>query len=529
MGKEDSTTWDSSGLMKASTLGAIMERVRMVIHLSIITIIFAVVILIVSFTILPKLDLIAGGAGGSAVGSASGSSSAADLASIRADLKAITCPTKAELRDVCPSVTCPSPAESGAALGLPGMEQISWDTVRRKAATTTLNFYLWSPIQAGNPSKPRKFVDNELAPNLKKNYGITVNRMDAVYTGCDKAAMKVVCDVSAEVAAGKTTTGGSVDLIWINGANFAAMKDAGLLYGPWATIIPSASNFDFTNDAISFDKGVATNGLEFPFHISQAVFIYDTAIVPTPPATLVEFEAWVLANPGKFAYSDPSTDFTGSAFIRHFFMHYGATGGSVHDLTNADGSVNEAIYKARAPKVWEQLNKLEAGLMKDPANPGQPYYPVAHGPIRDLVGKGTLTMDFSMQVSEATSRMAATEINPWPKTMKAYVLTSGTIADTNYLAIPINAPNKEAALIAVNHIGSAGSMFKRSTPEQWGALQAFNPKAPLIKEWDFAFDYVAKHDATPTVESLSAGRLGDVSHQLLTRINADWVLNVKNL
>lgn len=30
MGKEDSTTWDSSGLMKASTLGAIMERVRMV-------------------------------------------------------------------------------------------------------------------------------------------------------------------------------------------------------------------------------------------------------------------------------------------------------------------------------------------------------------------------------------------------------------------------------------------------------------------------------------------------------------------
>ena len=46
------------------------------------------------------------------------------------------------------------------------------------------------------------------------------------------------------------------------------------------------------------------------------------------------------------------------------------------------------------------------------------------------------------------------------------------------------------------------------------SLQAFNPKAPLIKEWDFAFDYVAKHDATPTVESLSAGRLGDVSHQV---------------
>jgi ABC-type uncharacterized transport system YnjBCD substrate-binding protein len=37
--------------------------------------------------------------------------------------------------------------------------------------------------------------------------------------------MKIVCDVADEVAAGKTTSGGAVDLIWINGKNFAKMKE----------------------------------------------------------------------------------------------------------------------------------------------------------------------------------------------------------------------------------------------------------------------------------------------------------------
>jgi putative thiamine transport system substrate-binding protein len=42
----------------------------------------------------------------------------------------------------------------------------------------------------------------------------------------------VVKRVRAEKAAGRTDRAGTVDLVWINGENFAAMKADGLLFGP---------------------------------------------------------------------------------------------------------------------------------------------------------------------------------------------------------------------------------------------------------------------------------------------------------
>lgn len=395
--------------------------------------------------------------------------------------------------------------------GFPGMADLSWTTITSKAKAQPLNFYLWHP----DGSKPRKYIDF-LKPKLLELFGINLNTIPALYTGCDKAPMAVACTVADEVSAGKTKTSGSVDLIWINGKNFAEMKKRGLLYGPWAPLIPNAANFDFRNGAINSDKGVLTEGMEFPFHIAQSVFIYDTAKVPQPPKTLTEFVAWIKANPGKFVYADPTKDFTGSAFIRHFFHH--------DDLLE---DFDEAKYLAKATPIWKLLNEIEPFLYQQKA--GTPYYPASHNDdIRPLVGNGTVLMDFSLDIGEATARMADTLTNPWPKTMQAYTLDSGSISDTNFLAIPVNAANKEAALVAVNYLASAGAMFSRSRPSVWGAMQAFDPTASSIQEWDEAFDSVAVHYATPTVEELAKDRLGDLSFEYVDRINKDWEQFVKN-
>lgn len=437
------------------------------------------------------------------------------------------CPELPAIPAPPPPVSCLAPGDGDALraavadppLGLPGMADKTWSQIVSLAQTQTLNFYLWSPPN----TNPRRWVDGKLTPELSDTYGVAVNRIDAQYAGCATSGMKLVCDVADEVAAGQETDGGAVDLVWINGANFAAMKAAGTLYGPWAQLIPNAANFDFTNGAIAYDKGVSIAGLEFPFNMAQGVFIHDSALVPNPPMTIPALKDWILANPGKFVYSDPTLDFTGAAFVRHVFYHF--AGPHEDFLTGSDW---EAIYTARSPAVWQALNEIEAALYQP--TPGEVWYPASHNnDIRPLVGDGTLVLDFSMEASEATSQMAAGSANQWPLTMQGYVLDEpGTIADTNYLAIPVNAPNKEAALVAVNHIASAGSMFTRSTPETWGALQAFDPESPAIKEWDAAFDYVNVHDATPSVEQLAAGRLGDLPAALVSRINADWETFVKN-
>lgn len=402
--------------------------------------------------------------------------------------------------------------------GLPGFENLSWETITATAQTQELNFYLWS--DAG--SSPRKWIDEHLTPELAE-LGITLNRIDAVYTGCDLSGMALSCDVTDELAAGNTDNG-AVDLVWINGANFATMKNHNLLYGPFATLLPNSVNFDFSDTSLSFDHGVATEGLEFPFHTAQSVFIYDEAQIPSPPMTVPALVDWIIANPGKFAYSDPSVDFTGAAFVRTFFYYY--AGDLVNSYEDLLGDFDELLYNERAPAVWEALNLIEDSLYT-PSGETSPWYPDDHIVIRDHVGNGTLLMDFSFQASEASTQITDS-VNPWPDTMQAYVLSSGSIADSNYLAIPVNAANKEAALTALNHIGSPGSMFVRSTPEVWGALQSFDPTAESVKEWDVAFDYILTHEATPGVEELAAGRLSDMSADWIERINDDWVTYVKN-
>mmetsp|Transcript_31660 Transcript_31660/g.50842 ORF Transcript_31660/g.50842 Transcript_31660/m.50842 type:complete len:475 (-) Transcript_31660:164-1588(-) len=361
--------------------------------------------------------------------------------------------------------------------GLPGFKDTTtWNQIETLAKSTTLNFYLYSPTG----SSPRRWVDNVLTTELSEKFGITLNRIDAVYANCDLAAMKLVCDVQNEVNAGKTTEGGAVDLVWINGANFAKMKELDLLYGPWSTNVPNSKNFDFSNPSISFDKGVPIEGMELPFNLAQSIFLYNNRTVASPPTDVPSFIQWVKNNPGRFIYSDPLKDFTGAAFIRRLFYYYAGTGagGSPNDLL---GSFNENLYNQHAPTLWRILNEIEPMLYK-PAGQTTPWYPTDHeAEIRPLMGSETIWMDFSFLISEASTRIIDSS---WPSTIRGYVLSTGTIADSNYLAIPVNANNREAALIAANHIASAGSMFSRALPEIWGTLQAFDPTAPSIKEWD---------------------------------------------
>jgi putative thiamine transport system substrate-binding protein len=63
-----------------------------------------------------------------------------------------------------------------------------------------------------------------------------------------------VAKVLAEKAAGKNE-GGSVDLIWINGENFASMKRQELLMAPdWTTGLPNWAYVDHENKPTITDR-----------------------------------------------------------------------------------------------------------------------------------------------------------------------------------------------------------------------------------------------------------------------------------
>ena len=51
-------------------------------------------------------------------------------------------------------------------------------------------------------------------------------------------------------------------MIWINGANFAAMKDANLLFDPFAEDLPNWKFVDVDGKTVTSDFTVPTDGYE---------------------------------------------------------------------------------------------------------------------------------------------------------------------------------------------------------------------------------------------------------------------------
>ena len=111
----------------------------------------------------------------------------------------------------------------------PGFD--SWDAVVAAADGATINWYMW-----GGSDSINGFVDQTYGVPLMEEYNVTLNRVPLADT------VDAVNQVLSEAEAGVEGDGGTIDLIWINGENFFTLKQAELLYGPWAENVPTVSS-----------------------------------------------------------------------------------------------------------------------------------------------------------------------------------------------------------------------------------------------------------------------------------------------
>ena len=174
--------------------------------------------------------------------------------------------------------------------GGPVAQAQSWDDVVAKAKGQTVFWNAWAGDERINAYIA--WAGDE----VERRYGVKVQHVKLSDTA------EAVSRVVAEKAAGRTSSG-SVDLIWINGENFAAMKRNNLLHGPWTEQAP---NYRFVDTAgkqtTTVDFTIPVDGLEAPWGMAQFVFMYDTASVPTPPRTIKGLLEWAKQNPGRFTY-----------------------------------------------------------------------------------------------------------------------------------------------------------------------------------------------------------------------------------
>ncbi len=372
-------------------------------------------------------------------------------------------------------------------------EPIVWADVVARARGQAVYFNAW-----GGSERINDYV-GWVAGRVAAKYDIRLEHVKLADTA------DAVARVLAETAAGRTS-GGSVDLIWINGENFAAMKAQSLLFGPFAEALPNDRFVDsIGKPSTRVDFTVPVDGLEVPWGMAQIVFLYDSARVREPPRDMAALLAWAETHPGRFTYPAPP-DFTGSTFLKQAL--YGLT----PDAAKLQQPATDADFAAATAPLWPWLDRLHPHLWR-----GGATFPANDQAQRQLLDDGEIDISLSFNPGEASSAIAQGLL---PDTVRTYVLDGGTIGNTHFVAIPFNANAKEAAMVVADFLLSPEAQLRKQDPSVWGdpTVLAMDKLTPADRD---------KFAALPLgIATLPPAALGPVLLEphpsWMTRLEAAW-------
>lgn len=330
------------------------------------------------------------------------------------------------------------------ALALPAAadpDPSDWPAVLDEAEGQTVYWNAW-----GGDTRTNRYID-WVAEQMQAQYDIDVEHVKLDDTG------SAVARVLAEKQAGNHDDG-SIDLIWINGENFAAMRENDLLFGPFAGALP---NFALTNadenPEVVTDFTLPTDGYESPWGKAQITFYYDSAQTETPPQDMPALLEWAKSNPGQFSYPR-IPDFTGSTFLKQALI----------ELTDQEAALYQPVkdtdFEAVTEPLWAYLDALHPHLWRSGRT-----FPDSGPHLRALMSDGELSLAFSFYPTDAAVAVREYEL---PASVRSYVLEGGTLGNVHFVAIPYNSPHKAGAMVLANFLLSPQAQAEKQSLAMWG-------------------------------------------------------------
>jgi putative thiamine transport system substrate-binding protein len=318
----------------------------------------------------------------------------------------------------------------------------NWDAVLGQARGQTVYFHAWG-------GEPR--INDYIAwagRTVRERHGVGVVHVKVTDTA------GVVSKILAEKAAGRERDG-AVDLVWINGENFVALKDAGMLLDrPWASELP---NYRFVDEAgkptVLTDFTVPVDGREAPWGMAKLVFFHDTAVLADPPRSMAALLAWAKADPGRFTYPQPP-DFLGSTFLKQALYELAP------DAAVLARPADDETFNTTTAPLFAWLDELTPHLWRQ----GRAY-PQNYGSMRQLLADSEVDITFAFNPADASNAIANNEL---PDTVRSYVFDAGTIANSHFLAIPFNASAKAGAMVLADFLMSPQAQLRKQDPNVWG-------------------------------------------------------------
>jgi len=334
---------------------------------------------------------------------------------------------------------------AGSSLAKPNIN-ISWKKVIIEGENQPVYFHAW-----GGDPQINAYIQ-WVAQQVKNQYNINLQHVKLSDTS--EAVSRVLAEKSAN-----NNTLGNVDLVWINGANFATMAEHFLLLKGWADQLP---NFKLTdpknNPAVTLDFGVPTQGMESPWGQASLTFYYDQLATNTPPHNLNELLTWTKENPGRFSYPKP-TDFLGMSFLKYALVVLHQQGETDSQSQLYSEATKSNIEKVLSP-LWEFLTELHPNLWRK----GK-HFMQSGVEMRRLVDDTEISLAFTFSAPQVPAAVTRYDL---PRSIRSYAMADGSLSNTHFVAIPFNASHTESAQLVANFLLSPKAQAYKQQASVWG-------------------------------------------------------------
>ena len=382
-----------------------------------------------------------------------------------------------------------------AALALAaGPAAADWQATLDAARGQTVYWHAW-----GGDQRTNDFIA-WVGQEAERRHGVSVEQVKLADTA------EAVARVIAEKAAG-VTEGGAVDLIWINGPNFLAMKDQGLLHGPFVAELPNAAHVDLSpGAAASLDFTVPVEGMESPWRLARFVLIHDSATLPDPPRSMAALADWAAANPGRLTHP-VATNFMGATFLKQALVELAP------DPAALQAPVTDAAWAEQTVALWDWYEALRPNLWR-----GGATFPENESAQFRLLDDGEI--DIAMAFDPAAAA-ALVDQGLLPDSVRVFVPEGGSLGNISFVAIPFNAAHREGAQVVANLLLDPAVQARMQDITVLGSYSVLDP-GRLTEDQRTAFAALPTAPALPSLEDLGP-TLAEPHPSWMTRLTEDWV------
>ena len=326
-------------------------------------------------------------------------------------------------------------------------QDANWQQIKNEARGQTVWFNAWGGDNAVN-----QYLD-WVSGEMKTHYAINLKIVRLA------DAADAVKRIQTEAASGRKT-GGSVDLLWVNGENFRTLKEANLLQTHWAQTLPNWRYVD-TLKPVSEDFSIPTDGAESPWGGAQLTFIANRDVSKQPPQTPQALLEFAKAYPGTVTYPRPP-DFTGTAFLEQLLIM----------LTTQPQALKIAPEPATFADVtaplWQYLDTLHPMLWREGKD-----FPPTPARMDALLNSGALRLSLTFNPAHSQQKVASGEL---PQNSYSFGFSQGMIGNVHFVTIPANARARAGAQVVANFLLSPEAQLRKADPTYWGDPSVLDPQ-----------------------------------------------------